>query len=229
RIMQLERQLQLHSQLDSVGMVDYALWSAGAYVITALTSATYAAQPSWGWWPLSSARPALQWKPPELALSPEVHLGYCWAMLSSSGTLGVALPRTIIPRAVTIDHVAKPLLFQVESAPRDVEVWIIPEHLDNTSMGAQRDAIITASGADLLDHPGLFQPHRFRATTFVRLINFTYDVHGSNAVQSFAVPGEVNEFNLKTNTVLFKFLTNWGNKEYTCLYRVRVHGDNTQE
>ncbi|RPD52617.1 hypothetical protein L227DRAFT_514558, partial [Lentinus tigrinus ALCF2SS1-6] len=222
----LESQLRLHSHLESVGMVDYALWSAGAYVIAALTSPTYTSHMSWARWASSSTRPALQWRPPELALSPEVHLGYCWAMLGSRGTLGVTLARTVIPRAVTIDHVAKPLLLQVESAPRDVEVWVVPDL--KSGDGAQSrigGAMFTASGADLLDHNGLFQPYGFRTTTFVRLVNLTYDIHSSHPTQTFPVPGEVNQLNLKTDTVLFRFLTNWGNEDYTCVYRIRVHGD----
>lgn len=231
RILQLERQLELSSRLDSVGMADYALWSAGAYVITSLTSPTYTLQSkTWTWF---SLRPPLQLKPPELALSPELHLGYCWAMLGSNGTLGVALARTIMPRAITIDHVAKPLLLQVHSAPRDMEVWIVPEPEDReTALVPARwndEELMTASGAELLGGPANLQHHRFRGTMFVRLANFTYNIHGTHPTQTFAVPNEVTGLRLRTDTALFKFLNNWGNEDYTCVYRIRVHGDSMED
>lgn len=225
RITQLEHQLQLYTQLDSVGRIDYALWSAGAYVITALTSPTYVPQLPWLWWPSSSARPTVQWKAPELALTPELHLGYCWAMLGSNGNLGVALARSIIPRAVTVDHVAKPLLLQFESAPRDIEVWFVPELKHGTIPTTSQawGAVTTALGADILIDHSLF--NAYRRTTFVNLVNFTYDVHASRPAQTFEVSEDVYGLKLKTNTVLFRILTNWGSEAFTCLYRVRVHGE----
>ena len=112
RISRLEAEMHVRLELDSVGAPDYAQWSAGAEIIASLTSPTYNSPQPWRRGSLLSARPVLQSKPPELAISPEVHLGYCWAMAGSTGTLGVSLAKTIVPRAVTIDHVAKPLLFR---------------------------------------------------------------------------------------------------------------------
>ncbi|RPD70499.1 hypothetical protein L226DRAFT_470213 [Lentinus tigrinus ALCF2SS1-7] len=221
RISNLERQLHFHLSLNSVGAADYALWSAGAYVLESLTSSTYLSRQH-TWWRLWSSRPqhALQWKPPVLALNPEVHPGYCWAMEGSSGTLGVSLAQTIIAQAVTIDHVAKPLLFQYTSAPKEVEVWIIPE--GHSAMGPD---LVTATAAQLLDHTNVMRyTHDFLDSTFVNLVNFTYDIHALQPTQTFPVADDMAASGIKTNAVLFRFRNNWGNDAYTCVYRVRVHG-----
>ena len=145
-------------------------------------------------------------------------------MAGSRGTLGITLARTIIPRAVTIDHVAKPLLLQHTSAPKEIEFWIVPEKgRDYTT------SMTTASAADLLDD-AVDRIQRYRAATlyripFIRLANFTYDVHSLFPTQTINIFPELDELQLRTNTVLFRIRSNWGNDAYTCVYRVRVHGD----
>ncbi|XP_063073947.1 SUN domain-containing protein 3-like [Engraulis encrasicolus] len=49
---------------------------------------------------------------------------------------------------------------------------------------------------------------------------FTYDSDGK-PIQTFKLPDEVNEV---YNVVQLKVLNNWGNSDYSCIYRFRVHG-----
>lgn len=227
--------MDLYLRLDSVGAADYAMWSAGAYVIGGLTSPTYTTYSLRARWSIFAERSALQWKPPELALSPERHLGYCWAMAGARGTLGVALARTIVPQAVTVDHVAKPLLLQHTSAPKNVEFWVLPEPRRDPApryWAKVEESMTIATIAELLDTASALRRYkaaaRFR-TPFVLLANFTYDVHSSQPTQTFGFPPELNDMQLTTNTVLFRIRSNWGNDAYTCVYRVRVHGDATED
>ena len=225
RMWQLEYLLRSQLYLDTVGEADYALGSTGAYVIETLTSPTYTRH-LYGW-RVATAQPAIQHKIPALALSPETQPGQCWAMAGTRGTLGVALARTIIPSAFTVDHVAKQLALQFSSAPRDVEVWglFLGSQQEKTELGKDK-SIVISSGADLLY--GL-ERVRHGSLTFFRLANFTYNIHAFPPTQTFRTLEQVHAHRLPTNAILFRFESNWGHEDYTCIYRVRVHGENMEK
>ena len=55
------------------------------------------------------------------------------------------------------------------------------------------------------------------------LLNMTYTIDTvSSSVQTFPLPTSV-----KLSKLRLHILSNWGHEEYTCLYRVRVHGVQT--
>jgi SUN domain-containing protein 1/2 len=56
---------------------------------------------------------------------------------------------------------------------------------------------------------------------FTLISNFTYDLASEHHVQTFAVTPPIASYRIIT----FEILSNWGNKEMTCVYRIRVHGD----
>jgi hypothetical protein len=58
----------------------------------------------------------------------------------------------------------------------------------------------------------------------VHLGTFTYDQRGAQ-VQTFALNPTTQRFSVVT----VGFLSNYGNKGYTCIYRVRVHGQVTND
>lgn len=211
RLSDLEHALQLQLHLDSVGTADYALASAGAFVIEALTSLTYVE---------NLPKRAIHMKVPAVALMPDVQAGYCWAMAGSQGTLGVALARVMVPRAFTIDHIAKPLSLQYSSAPKGVEVWGILEE------GHDWHSVITTGRAAEVFF-GIGRNHPFRDISFGLLANFTYDIHALRPTQTFQVLEGVGVGNPNVRGVVFKFRSNWGHDTYTCIYRVRAHGEDT--
>ena len=57
----------------------------------------------------------------------------------------------------------------------------------------------------------------------MRLGEFEYSIEGAQ-VQTFALEESEEEVRLVT----FEFQKNWGHEEYTCVYRVRVHGEATE-
>ncbi|KAI0706632.1 hypothetical protein C8Q76DRAFT_630304, partial [Earliella scabrosa] len=214
RVDELERSVQLHLHLDSVGAADYASASAGAFVVDALTSPTYTRH-------LKKTSPhyydGLWLKSPVLALLPELQPGYCWAMAGSSGTLGVTLAQMIEPRAFTIDHIAKPLSLQYTSAPKNGQVWGILQDPHDFN-----GPLITSPASDVI--AGLARANPYYRRTFTHLANFTYDVHALRPVQTFQVFDTVSAQKVRVQTVVFKFTNNWGHEAYTCVYRVRAHG-----
>ncbi|KAI0060478.1 hypothetical protein BV25DRAFT_1807478 [Artomyces pyxidatus] len=57
----------------------------------------------------------------------------------------------------------------------------------------------------------------------VRLLEGQYNVTGSHT-QFFGVDGDVGRCAVKIDQVVLEIESNWGFKELTCLYHVRVHG-----
>ena len=54
---------------------------------------------------------------------------------------------------------------------------------------------------------------------------FEYDLSGARTVQTFplAPPGRAGL--APTSLVTFEVVSNFGNPDYTCVYRFRLHGD----
>lgn len=61
---------------------------------------------------------------------------------------------------------------------------------------------------------------------------FQYNIHLPESSQTFPLsPLAINRlklYDLKVNQVQLQIHSNWGNENYTCIYRVRVHGDEPQ-
>ena len=52
------------------------------------------------------------------------------------------------------------------------------------------------------------------------LSTFEYDTTAANHIQTFPVPRAIQELGIKMGVVIWKFKSNWGSEDYTCLYRV---------
>ncbi|XP_042647841.1 SUN domain-containing protein 2 isoform X2 [Tyto alba] len=108
---------------DRVGMVDYALESAGASVINTRCSETYETRTA-----LLSLFGIPLWyhsQSPRVILQPDVNPGNCWAFRGSQGFAVIRLSGLIRPTAVTLEHIPKALSPQgtIPSAPKDFAVY----------------------------------------------------------------------------------------------------------
>ncbi|XP_069711772.1 SUN domain-containing protein 2 [Phaenicophaeus curvirostris] len=116
-----------HYSEDRVGMVDYALESAGASVINTRCSETYEMRTA-----LLSLFGIPLWyqsQSPRVILQPDVNPGNCWAFRGSQGFAVIRLSSIIHPTAVTLEHIPKALSPQgnISSAPRDFAVYGLKE------------------------------------------------------------------------------------------------------
>ncbi|GAB0176783.1 SUN domain-containing protein 2 [Grus japonensis] len=112
---------------DRVGMVDYALESAGASVINTRCSETYETRTA-----LLSLFGIPLWyhsQSPRVILQPDVNPGNCWAFRGSQGFAVIRLSSIIHPTAVTLEHIPKALSPQgtIPSAPKDFAVYGLKE------------------------------------------------------------------------------------------------------
>lgn len=109
---------------DRIGMVDYALESGGASVISTRCSETYETKTA-----LLSLFGIPLWyhsQSPRVILQPDVHPGNCWAFQGPQGFAVVRLSARIRPTAVTLEHVPKSLSpnSTISSAPKDFSIFV---------------------------------------------------------------------------------------------------------
>ncbi|XP_054997111.1 SUN domain-containing protein 2 [Sorex araneus] len=114
---------------DRISMVDYALESGGASVVSTRCSETYETKTA-----LLSLFGIPLWyhsQSPRVILQPDVHPGNCWAFQGPQGFAVVRLSARVRPTAVTLEHVPKSLSPNrtISSAPRDFAVLGFDEDL----------------------------------------------------------------------------------------------------
>ncbi|NXS72437.1 SUN2 protein, partial [Pandion haliaetus] len=119
---------------DRVGMVDYALESAGASVINTRCSETYETRTA-----LLSLFGIPLWyhsQSPRVILQPDVNPGNCWAFRGSQGFAIIRLSSIIRPTAVTLEHIPKALSPQgtIPSAPKDFAVYGLKEEREEEGL-----------------------------------------------------------------------------------------------
>ncbi|XP_072506737.1 SUN domain-containing protein 2-like [Notamacropus eugenii] len=118
---------------DRIGLVDYALESSGASIISSRCSETYDTKTA-----LLSLFGIPLWyyfQSPRAILQPDVYPGNCWAFRGPQGFAVVRLSARIHLSAVTLEHVPKALspISNIPSAPKDFVILGLNE--DSQSEG----------------------------------------------------------------------------------------------
>ncbi|KZT73665.1 hypothetical protein DAEQUDRAFT_683997 [Daedalea quercina L-15889] len=221
---------------DVVARPDFALYSAGAQVIPGLTTQTYEIPPGGflsqvaGFF-AGSGTGAIG-RPPVTALHHETNPGHCWPFSGQQGQLGIKLAAPTFISDITIDHVAKELAPDRRAAPRNMELWGFVEGKDNleklqewrTKREEMRmDAALNGESAAQDVEPPVPASLKHWGEV-IRVANFTYNIHAPDHIQTFAVPQEMKDLGIDFGVVALLIENNWGREDFTCLYRVRVHG-----
>ncbi|KAG2102168.1 hypothetical protein BD769DRAFT_1367587 [Suillus cothurnatus] len=213
RLKSLENRITQSPFYDPIAMPDFALWSAGARIIPAFTSPTYRTSQPKSWFQgLFTSRMQTEWRFPEVAISPGLDAGNCWPMNGSSGAIGISLARDISPQSITIEHVPRHLSLDSRSAPKHLEVW--SPVLD----GMSDETMTTFDFPDFLAQLG-YSPTDAKQR-FVFLSEMFYNVLSVDHIQNFPLQQQFS----RVPVIIIVVKSNWGNENFTCLYRVRVHG-----
>jgi hypothetical protein len=223
-----------------VPLSDYALAQGGAEVVTHLTSAT--------WFPFDSladlSEEAIedykQASLPYNALQPSVSegAGHCWPMAGSNGRLTVRLKTPIHVTAITIDHLPSSVApVRPIKGRDDVSAVDIASQLRSAS-APKRFNIYSLKGDSDVDNEtktllGSFTFDASNDAPPTQTFHFGKSIFGEGNVEKSVGGDETsqddNEYNiigeeLSTPIIMLHVLDNHGHTEYTCIYRLRVHG-----
>ncbi|KAG4444207.1 hypothetical protein IFR05_000304 [Cadophora sp. M221] len=159
---------------------------------------------------------------PDTALMKWDEHGDCWCSPSQDAdgfgpSLAVIMGSSIYPDQVVIEHIAPTASLEPGAAPREMELLA---HIPDPEL---YEAVAKMSNNIFPDE--VFEP--LRADGFVRIATWTYDLETLENVQGFPVQLNMKALGAHTNKVIVRSKNNWGdgNVDYTCLYRVRVHGE----
>lgn len=205
---------------------DFALSSAGANTIPSFTSTTYGIcqtrfEKLLGF--LTGSHCA-HGRNPAIALNHVTQNGHCWPLAGDEGHLGIVLAAPIYISNITIDHVHIRAAWDTRSAPKDMELWGMVEGMENIAKVARwRDAkSVEGPAAEAYAAPSWLSSTQ--GSKFLRIAKFSYDAQSNRNVQTFSINDEITRLAVDFGIVILRIKNNWGRKEFTCLYRVRVHG-----
>ncbi|KAG9235839.1 putative spindle pole body-associated protein sad1 [Amylocarpus encephaloides] len=172
-------------------------------------------------WPNSPTSALTRW---------EEH-GDCWCSPTSGKglyehgpTLGVISGSKVSPDQVIIEHIAPTASFEPGATPKDMELLA---YIDDF---AARGKAVELSAR-------LFSQHDHEHDTlideygYVRIAAWTFDGQG-DPIQAFEVPVSLNQYkNGHTDKLVVRARNNHsrGKVDYTCMYRVRIHGEFVEE
>ncbi|PWN39130.1 hypothetical protein IE81DRAFT_350446 [Ceraceosorus guamensis] len=209
---------------DRVGRTDFALRWTGGRIIPQITSGSMRPRST-----LSKMLPGfLGGRSSQLLHSPAVVIhhdnapGQCWAFAGDTAQLGIRLAKPVVVTDVSVDHLPQPVALHMNEAPKDIVVWgLIRDKHDVRRLEEYRKE--QASDPDKLsDTPKPTPP----TPNHIHLASVTYDATpGSRSVQNFEASEEQKALRLAIVDTQWNFLSNWGDKRRTCVYRVRVHGE----
>lgn len=179
---------------------------------------------------------------PEEALSDWDAYGDCWCSPADNSnglggtSLGVYTGNAIYPDEVVVEHVPRAASLAPGAAPREMELLAFIEDPDVYRAVTEVSNSIFSASKSSTSSQGLLPPG------YVRLAKWIFDGEFPNPTQAFDVQvrlGEIDQWKglglrsgikreSATSRLMVRALNNWGEDgvpEYTCLYRVRVHGD----
>ncbi|CAG5129026.1 unnamed protein product, partial [Candidula unifasciata] len=184
---------------DRLGLADYALESVGGSVLC--SSETYFAK-SGAMYSVFGIPLWYHSSNPREVIQPDVQPGKCWAMDGTHGYVMIQLAMPIMVSAISLEHIPKEVApsGRLDSAPKDFLI-----------IGKER----TTDSPDVV--LGRFTYHIDREPIQVFDIKDPYCQMKSN--------GNDCPINSKVFFIItLKILNNHGNPDFTCIYRLRVHG-----
>lgn len=152
-----------------------------------------------------------------VAFNNDIGLGSCWPFTGHTGQVGVDLGRSILPSDVGIVHVQPEQSPNPSSAPRFVSLWV---YLEDSTVRDKICSIVdqnTNKGYLKTSTPAL--PEQF-----VKIFTAEYKLDGDE-FQVFPIPLAIVRLGIRTSKIVFKVEENWGNDDFTCIYRLRLFGE----
>lgn len=225
---------------------DYALYNSGGRIISALTT-----QPYHRYKPTTIFGRLLglqKWVPPPFksdqlmaankAIQPDMNPGDCWPLHGGWGQISIDLAMRVVVTEVVIEHVDPNVSLHRGTAPKEIEIWRLAAPITPSSSYSSVQSMARNKGETPIlgtwHKPGSPVPGASLLTTITyrqQKQQWTDDDEAETEMeteiemetaQRFAIP--LSKQNVPSYGVVVRVLSNWGHPEFTCLYRVRVHG-----
>ncbi|QIW99713.1 hypothetical protein AMS68_005231 [Peltaster fructicola] len=160
--------------------------------------------------------------PPVTALKKWSEYQDAWCATESTdkgkAQLGVATKYLVTPTELVVEHVPASGSLSINTAPRDVELWMDAGSIERA---AEIEKLIAAKSPR---YKGMGGCGNAPGAGFVCMVAGRYDIHSPNWVQRFPAFLDAETFpNFESRTFVARARTNWGGDK-TCLYRFRLHG-----
>ena len=209
--------------------INYFSTGLGAVIDPHLTSPTKRAPRSLRTWLITRwySVPLRESLPPAEALGPWDDIGDCWCTpptpSGGKAQLAVILPRKIVPTQLVVEHIPRDATLDIGAAPRGIELWI--PIVDRDKRQAVASASLQKFGEDeesiRLSHKKASKSLDY---TWVRIGTWRYNIFSSENVQTFNIDFRLEDFRVAVNKVAVRVHSNWGTRDYVCLYRLKLFG-----
>ncbi|KAG0061100.1 hypothetical protein BGZ89_011747 [Linnemannia elongata] len=183
-------------------------------------------------------------------IQPEMNPGDCWPMQGGWGQVAIQLAKRVVVTEIVIEHVDPRIALHRGTAPREIEIWRLaapttnPSSSSSTEEDGKKRRMRNDGNAG--ESPILATWYKFGSPFpgASLLTTITYqkeqqqpigtcdcskdgDKNGEaeteiETVQRFSIP--LSKQNVPAHGIVVRVLSNWGHPDFTCLYRVRVHG-----
>ena len=168
--------------------------------------------------------------PPETILEKKTVPGACWPMKGSTGQITVRLPYPVYIDSVTLDHVLHEIIpdDMYKSAPKKIDVVGYPacnKGDDCFAIGFDMKDPITIAKIDYDIEGASFQTFD---SLYAEAMNQKEEDEEKDSEDDATCSTQTtcsSPPRVSVGGIKLKILENWGNSEYTCLYRFRVHGE----
>lgn len=203
-------------------------WSrkTGATVDGTVTSPNYVFPFMKQTWPTKQFRrvvgnPVPVPNPPVEALEKWEEHGDCWCSPAGDKdgygpTLGVISTHQFYPDEVVIEHITPAASIKPGATPKNMELLAYIDDFETY------DAVLKLSEDIFNDGMELEPKHEFH---YIKIASWQFDMAAGEPVQAFPVQLDLKQFSAPITKLVVRAKDNWGKEDYTCLYRVRVHGD----
>ena len=170
---------------------------------------------------------------PADALTRWEDLGDCWCAAPSRAGMAqitVLLPKKVAPTELVVEHIDHDATLDIGAAPHHLELWVQiedPEKREIVAMAAEgviSETFCKPQAGQQGCPTGDYGVKEALDATWVRIGAWEYNIYTGKNVQSLPVQVALDHFKVPIEKASIRVRSNWGTRDYTCLYRLKLHG-----
>lgn len=140
----------------------------------------------------------------------------------------VGIERPITPTEMVVEMAAKDTspVGHMATAPKEIELWIqIHDDDIRRTVSSMIDQLYPDLWRDVSSQGRELAMAQILDYNYVPVGRWKYNIYENQEVQTFKIPVPLGEYGVTSSKVAVRVNSNWGNDEYTCVNRLRLHGD----